>query len=378
MFMKLNTKEWKEFKLSNFFSISAGNYHYASEYELGITPYYSATNENNGIAQYINLPAEFKRNCIITGKVGCTAFYVPHDFCATSDVNIFTPNFSMSKYVGLFIVTVLNFSENYKWAYGRQCRVGNSNNIVIKLPICHQTDGSPLIDLKHKYSQEGYIPNFEFMENYIKSLHYKQLTTAVKKNVAPKLNVSEWKEFFIKDLIDNIYKSKVLNKEELENSSAITKNKSSLSIRYITRTNNDNGCELLVNREKIDKFKIELGNAITIGDTTATCFYQKTDFVTGDHIVVIRASWLNVYSGTFLCTLLNLEKYKYTYGRAFVIDSILNTKICLPILHNKDGSPLIDLDHKYSEEGYIPDFKFMENYIKNLPYSDRIGINSAK
>ncbi len=61
----------------------------------------------------------------------------------------------MSKFSAIFITTVINFSENYKWAYGRQCRVGDSMNISVKLP--QTVDGTP---------------DWQFMEDYIKSLPY--------------------------------------------------------------------------------------------------------------------------------------------------------------------------------------------------------------
>ena len=106
---------------------------------------------------------------------------------------------------------------------------------------------------------------------------------------------------------------------------------------------------------KCRKLGIENGNAITIGDTTATCFYQKDEFVWGDHIVVCRAEWLNLYTGLFLVSLLKREKYKYNYGRAFKMDLISNTKVKLPT--KADGTP---------------DFNYMEYYMKSLPYGDRI------
>lgn len=153
--IKLETKEWKNICLSDYFDVKAGIYHYPDEYNDGLTPYLTASNENNGVGQYIDIKPEFKGNCIITGKIGCTAFYVYEDFCATSDVNIFIPKFNMTKYVGIFITTIINYNENYKWAYGRQCRVGNSKKLVVKLPV--MPDGTP---------------DWQFMEDYIKSLPY--------------------------------------------------------------------------------------------------------------------------------------------------------------------------------------------------------------
>ena len=46
--------------------------------------------------------------------------------------------------------------------------------------------------------------------------------------------------------------------------------------------------------------------------------------------------------------------------------------IKLPIQYNPDRTPIIDDTHKYSEKGYVPDWQFMENYIKALPYGDRL------
>ena len=117
----IDTSKWKEFHMNKLFEISAGKYYYSDEYEQGETPYISASATNNGISQRINLEPDFKGNVIITGKVGCTAFYQIENFCATSDVNVFKPkNFEMTFKIGMFITSVLNFSENYKWSYGRQ------------------------------------------------------------------------------------------------------------------------------------------------------------------------------------------------------------------------------------------------------------------
>src|SRR5574344_169380 len=178
MFMNLNVENWKEFCLTDLFNIEAGVYHYTNEYDDGDIPYVSASNVDNGISQKIDLKPDFKGNCITTGKVGCTAFYQPNDFCATSDVNVFYPKcFNLNEKIGLFITTVINVSENYKWSYGRQCRVGDSKEIIIKLPICRDGNNVPIIDNNHKFSSYGYLPDFDFMENYIKSINHKPITT---------------------------------------------------------------------------------------------------------------------------------------------------------------------------------------------------------
>lgn len=189
------------------------------------------------------------------------------------------------------------------------------------------------------------------MEDYIKSLHHKPLTTKNKTEQVPKIDISSWKEFRFGDLISDIYKAKAINKDDLYESFEPDDH-----IRYITRTADNNGCEMVAVRSEVLPNLIEKGNAISIGDTTATCFYQDEEFITGDHMVVVRAdSWLNKYTGLFVVAMLQGEQYKYSYGRAFLMDRIKETVIKLPV--DTDGNP---------------DWQFMENYIKALPYGDRL------
>ena len=150
------------------------------------------------------------------------------------------------------------------------------------------------------------------------------------------------------ELFEKIYKAEANVKGELE----ISDKKKQGYINFITRTEENNGCDCYVKDDTLQGK--EKGKAIIIGDTTSTCFYQEEDFYSGDHIVVCRAKWINKYTAIFLKTLLERERYRYSYGRAFKMDLIKETVVKLP---TKEGKP---------------DFLFMENYIKALPYGDRI------
>ncbi len=168
----LDIELWKDFKISKLFVVCAGTYYSKEQYEAGNTPYITASDTLNGVGQKINLEPNFTGNKITIGKLGATAYYQAESFCATSDVNVLTPLFDMNIYHGLFIAQIINTSENYRWSYGRQCRVGDTNKIAIKLPIQFNADNLPVIDKSLKYSEEGYIPDWDYMENYIKSLQY--------------------------------------------------------------------------------------------------------------------------------------------------------------------------------------------------------------
>ncbi len=142
---------------------------------------------------------------------------------------------------------------------------------------------------------------------------------------------------------ENIYKSYAYTKEELELREYNEEN----TIPFVSRTELNNCVDGFAVDNGLEK--IEAGNAIVVGDTTATVAYQKERFITGDHIVVIRADWLNEYTGLYIVTLLNKEKFRYSYGRAFLKDTIYNTKLKIPF--NNDDKP---------------DFQYMEEFIKKL------------
>lgn len=362
--MKLNVSEWKEFIVGKVFDCNTTILSIKDVLENGNIPFISRTAENNGCDGYVVVEEEAitKGQCLTIGAEGIYCFYQPKDFATGNKVYTLRNN-ELNFYQYIFVATILN-KEDYKYSYGRARIKSKLENEVIKLPIQYNSDGSPLLDNTYKYSEQGYVPDWQFMEDYIKSLHYKPLTTKRVNEKKIELNVSQWEDFYLGDLFDEMYKGKAYTDEDLE---GIV---SERVVPYITRTDMDNGCKYMAN--VTSDFNIEKGNAISIGDTTATCFYQKNDFITGDHMVVLRASWLNQLRGLFFIGLFGLEKLKYSYGRAYKMDNIKKTIFKLPIQRNADGSPVIDKEKKYHNKGYIPDWQFMENYINSLPYSDRI------
>lgn len=157
-------------------------------------------------------------------------------------------------------------------------------------------------------------------------------------------------KFVLGNIITEIKKAKSYKKEDLTKVHPFDEK----AIPYVTRTEPNNSVECFVLND--GKLKIEQGNALVIGDTTATVSWQEENFVAGDHIVVVYADWLNKWTGLYISCLLNKERYKYCYGRAFIIESIKNTEIYLPAKKNLD-------------ENYIPDWKYIEDYMKNISIS---------
>lgn len=376
--MNLDVGQWKEFKVSSIFTIHNGKGITKEEIEdnEGDFTVVQSGEENNGVLGKINrnycktMNYTFSEKPCLTvarsGSAGYVSFQLNGCVVGDSAKILLLADDIASVELYTFLQTLLT-ANRFKYAYGRKVTEYKYMNDVVKLPVKTTEDGTPLIDDSKKYSENGYIPDWHWMENYIKSLHHKPLTTKNKANSALLLNVNEWQDFRFGSLISSISKAKVLNKDDL-----IEANNKKHSIRYITRTGDNNGCELLVDISTVDKAYIQDKNALSIGDTTATCFYQDEDFITGDHMVVVRAEWLNRPIGLYITSILNKEQYKYSYGRAFLMDRIKKTIIKLPIVKNTDNSPVIDESKHFSEKGYLPDWNWMEKYIKSLPYGDRL------
>lgn len=159
------------------------------------------------------------------------------------------------------------------------------------------------------------------------------------------MNTENWKWFKVGALFTEIYKAKAHIKQEVN----ITNDKSK-GLIFVSRTETNNGCDVLIERD--DRVIIEAGNAIIIGDTTATCFYQEKEFTTGDHIIICRSNWLNKYTALFFKTIMDNEKYRFNYGRAFKMELVREHRIKLPAITNKNGDT-------------VPDWQWMEDYAKN-------------
>lgn len=100
---------------------------------------------------------------------------------------------------------------------------------------------------------------------------------------------------------------------------------------------------------------IEYKNLLSIttnGVNAFTCKYQNKNACYSTDSEILFNDKMNKYSAMFIITLLNLENYRYAYMRKPKGNKIPLTQIILPI--DDDGNP---------------NWEFMENYIKSLPYS---------
>lgn len=188
---------------------------------------------------------------------------------------------------------------------------------------------------------------------------YKKLSLYKKRLGNMKLNLKDWKNFKVSDVL--VCKT---TKHLIETYPG--------EIPYVTRSAINNGVSEYIDQQGSSLNK---GNCITIGAEGAFAFYQPNDFISGVKIYRLSHEKLNKYNALFLCTILNQEVYKYTYGRARILEKIKEEHIKLPAKYklNKDGSKIYkENGEKIKTAEYEPDWEYMEKYIKSLLYADLI------
>ena len=152
--------EWKEFLFNEIFNIEKGFYNNKPK-GSGNLPFISATKENNGISDYLdknNVKKTHKGNCLTVVNDGNSmgeTFYQENEFTSSHSINVLRlKNITLNKYIAMFLILLIR-NENYRFNYGRKWRIERMRYTKIKLPILK--NGSP---------------NWQFMEDYIKSLPY--------------------------------------------------------------------------------------------------------------------------------------------------------------------------------------------------------------
>jgi len=157
----LNEKEWGEFYIRDIFTnIQRGKRFKKLDHKKGKMPYVSSTAINNGVDGYVVNEKKLRifTNCLTlanSGSVGA-CFYQPFEFVASDHITKLE-NTNLTYFVMLFISCLISrLSEKY--SFNREINDKRIKREKILLPI-----------------NEIQEPDYEYMEQYMKALEYKNL-----------------------------------------------------------------------------------------------------------------------------------------------------------------------------------------------------------
>ena len=205
-----------------------------------------------------------------------------------------------------------------------------------------ETDYFNLSD--HEFVESGR----QYLAYLIRNGNFNLVQILAQNNIKMKLKLERFEWFVYEDLFEvRIGKSVDLNKLELNEA----------GINYVGRTEENNGITAKVIND--GSFEVYPGECITVpmvGNELKSS-YQIDPFCVSQNIAILRPKnfILNSFVAVFLNTIIRKDRFRFAYGRTLSLDRLKKLKIKLPVDKNSH-----------------PDWQFMEDYIKSLPYSASI------
>lgn len=311
------------------------------EVENSGIPFVSRQSVNNGVVCYVKpidgiCPNPAYTLSIATSGSVLTTFYHDYEYYSGRDVYIAKPINPMSKEEFLFYCYVIE-QNKYRYNYGRA-----ANRTLHKLVVPTYQEIYPSIKIK--------TTKFQFDK------------TPISPNKL-QLNTKEWKWFRYDEVFE--IKKGFYNKKPEENPNG--------EIPFIGATDSNNGITSFHDLNTIEsssktgeipnaplKEKLFSKNSITVSNNGSVgyAFYQNKEFTCTHDVnpLYLKNKIITPYIAMFLCTIIEMERFRWAYGRKWRPVRMPSSKIKLPAIKNDKGD-------------YEPDWQWMEDYIKGLPYS---------
>lgn len=340
---KFDGSSFKQFLLTELFSVDYGNKFDLNKMEIstksGIA-FVSRTAQNNGISAYVEPIAVVPpfppgtMTIALGGSIGST-FLQQQPFYTGQNVAVLLPKQSMTDAIKLFLACIIMRECSQRFvAFGRELNKHIKRDFSINLP-CNSSGE----------------PDWQFITDFMAHLGKgdndgsigDSLKTENPEASGP-VSTDTWADFKVSDLFD-VKKGKRLTKEDQTEGQT----------PYIGAIDSNNGISNHIGQKAIHN-----GGTISLSynGSVGEAFYQPEPFWATDDVNVFypkSVTRLNQLTGLFICAILRQEKYRYSYGRKWVLEAMNDTVIRLP--QTSEGKP---------------DWDEMERRIRALPYGDRI------
>lgn len=289
--------------LRSLFTIHSGDFHATAELGDGDIPLISCGDTDNGLIGYFDIPPEHRYSNKITvaynGQPLLAKFH-PYEFGAKDDVAVLSPLSPMQPNTLFYIAALLN-NMTWRYSYGRKCFRAKLQAVQIPIPV---------------------DDNEKISEDIIKDILPHELTSFIPKTPTHQLvlgQAAKWHEFPITQLV-TIKRGDFHSLTALGTGDKIT----------VSRVTSDNG--VVGQYEKPDRAKVYPRESITVSTVGGDAFVQMEDFIATDNILICSPKRpLQVTTLFFIVMMLNLQKWRYSYGRQCYKTKFSVVKIPLPV-----------------------------------------------
>lgn len=342
----INIDNWCEFELIKLFDIeqSKGDIQF-QKCIAGDIPLVSSGNDmTNSVVGYIaegdGVAEKFEGGNITIDMFG-SANYQNNEFYAVSHgrVTILKPLYNKNSFISLFIVSCLNKKFKFLCSYNNMCTMTLLKKESIPLPAVYNEE-------KHEYE-----PDFEHMEEVIKKLMCENKRKLNLLNILYKIednklcgdnfsfDTSNWYEFKITDIFNEIKRGGVINKKDIEIG----------EIPLVSSGNNNNGISCYIKNNDV----LFTGECITL-DMFGNAFFRDYPFYADNNVIVLKNDKISMFEMLYLTSVISKIIKKYKYQDRFNFSSIDKIKIPLPPLYN------------FKKRKYEPDWEQMSYMIRMM------------
>lgn len=288
-------------RLNDLFDIEYGRGIPDSKRDLpaGNIPVISSSDRNNGVYGYFGVEPRYENVLTVarTGSVGA-AFYHPYKCAITSDALVLTPRGDMKPWQALYYCEVIR-SMKFKYSYGRK--------------VTPARLGSTLVPEQ--------VPEWAKFEQFDELLTDATKTAQNAKELLDKpIDTSDWEWLHVVNLFDVEVGSAPSIREAQDNPG---------DTPYVSSTGLNNGVACYTALEpKYPANTMSLNKDGSVG----LAFYRDEPYVASSHVMILkpREDFLTKARALFLIPLIELNKFKYSFGRAISLDRIKTDKLKLP------------------------------------------------
>lgn len=263
--MNVDVKNWKQFRLGDFFEIERGTSRVMRNLLDGDIPIIAAARADQGVAGFYDVQAEYSDEITIScNGVGCgSVFYHRGPFAITGDSAVMKAKFTLSENMKLFVTAVCDSLFSVKYSYAEKCNPAGLLDELISLPVMF--DGAP---------------DWAYMDAYMSEIMQKekvyadQLASLTAEAVADGhvLDTSAWRAFRIEELFEiELAKGDIQPKQIDEG-----------DVPLVSAGNEDNGVAAMINVFGDGISEIFPRGCITVSMFGKT-FYQSEPFYAVSH-----------------------------------------------------------------------------------------------
>lgn len=284
----------------------------------------SRTARNNGVSAKVSLLPEVDKIeagaiTVAFGGSVLETFVQPEPFYTGFHVGILRPMVEMTDAVKLYYCACIR-ANKYRYNYGRQA---NRTLKDIEVPLLAE------------------VPAWVHQANP-HQFDYADIPADPIKKLIP-LHTEQWSIFCLNQLFD-LRKGRRLTKANMMPG----------DVPFIGAVDGNNGLTAFVGQEALHE-----ANTVTVnynGNGVADAFYQPVPFRCSDDVNVLYPKFtMTAEIALFICTIIRMEKYRFSYGRKWHLERMEQSVIKLP-----------------TDQVGQPDWDFMEYYIKTLPFSSQL------